>query len=258
MADSILLQNLNTADLTQLIKDGVKSQLKDFKETFNTHNPDELLTRTETCKFLQIDSSTLWHWTNKGKVIAYGIGNRRYYKKAELLESLKELITNDIVKLSENFEHLEKTTDDILQELSNSISKIDFEILAFPDIETVKKQIEDLKEFVYNEDGTYNKDNKAEFDKYKKLNKRLTGYKLSKNHYLVLCIEQLLKIAKANNWGLCKKNGFIYLYNGCYWSEINKESFQSFLGNVSSKMSYLNSLWQMLICQRQRLTKRMY
>ena len=91
MADSILLQNLNTADLTQLIKDGVKSQLKDFKETFNTHNPDELLTRTETCKFLQIDSSTLWAWTNKGKVLAYGIGNRRYYKKAELLQSLKPL-----------------------------------------------------------------------------------------------------------------------------------------------------------------------
>ena len=91
MQNSILLQNLNTADLTQLIKDGVKSQLKDFKETFNSHNPDELLTRTETCKFLQIDSSTLWHWTNKGKVKAYGIGNRRYYKKAELLESLKLL-----------------------------------------------------------------------------------------------------------------------------------------------------------------------
>jgi hypothetical protein len=91
MADSILLQNLNTADLTQLIKDGVKSQLNDFKENFNTQNPDELLTRTETCKYLQIDSSTLWHWTNKGKVKAYGIGNRRYYKKAELLESLKRL-----------------------------------------------------------------------------------------------------------------------------------------------------------------------
>ena len=35
-------------------------------------------------------------------------------------DNLKELITNDIVKLSENFEHLEKTTDDILQELSKS------------------------------------------------------------------------------------------------------------------------------------------
>tara|TARA_B110000091_G_scaffold143951_1_gene153713 strand:+ start:289 stop:570 length:282 start_codon:yes stop_codon:yes gene_type:complete len=89
MKDSIILQNLNTTDLTQLIKDGVKSQLENFKETLNTHNPDELLTREQTCKFLQIDSSTLWAWTNKGKVKAYGIGNRRYYKKAELLESLQ-------------------------------------------------------------------------------------------------------------------------------------------------------------------------
>ena len=91
MKDSIILQNLNTTDLTQLIKDGVKSQLEDFKETLNTHNPDELLTRDQTCKFLQIDSSTLWAWTNKCKVKAYGIGNRRYYKKAELLESLQQL-----------------------------------------------------------------------------------------------------------------------------------------------------------------------
>tara|TARA_B100000809_G_C14994134_1_gene479089 strand:- start:383 stop:664 length:282 start_codon:yes stop_codon:yes gene_type:complete len=91
MNESTLLQNVSPERLTELINNGVKSQLLDFKETFNTHNPDELLTRTETCKYLQIDSSTLWAWTNKGKVFAYGIGNRRYYKKAELLESLKPL-----------------------------------------------------------------------------------------------------------------------------------------------------------------------
>lgn len=91
MVNQILLQNVSPERLSELIKDGVKSQLEDFKKTFNTHNPDELLTRIETCKFLQIDSSTLWAWTNKGKVKAYGIANRRYYKKAELLESLKPL-----------------------------------------------------------------------------------------------------------------------------------------------------------------------
>jgi hypothetical protein len=91
MTDSILLQNVSPERLTELIKDCVKSQLEDFKKQINTHNPDELLTRSETCKFLQIDSSTLWTWTNKGKVKAYGIANRRYYKKAELLESLKPL-----------------------------------------------------------------------------------------------------------------------------------------------------------------------
>jgi len=91
MQNSILLQNINTADLTKLIKDGVRTQLQDFKKEISTHDPDELLTRTETCKYLQIDSSTLWHWTNKGRVIAYGIGNRRYYKKAELLKCLTPL-----------------------------------------------------------------------------------------------------------------------------------------------------------------------
>ena len=88
MQNSILLQNINTADLTKLIKDGVRTQLQDFKKEISTHDPDELLTRTETCKYLQIDSSTLWHWTNKGKVVAYAIANRRYYKKAELVECL--------------------------------------------------------------------------------------------------------------------------------------------------------------------------
>ena len=88
MVNSILLENLDAESLKELIKDGIKSQLEDFKETLNTQNPDELLTRDQTCTFLQINSTTLWHWTNKGKVKAYGIGNRRYYKKSELLESL--------------------------------------------------------------------------------------------------------------------------------------------------------------------------
>lgn len=89
MKNSILLQNVSPEALAELIKEGVKSQLDDFKKDLQTHNPDELLTREQTCEFLQIDSSTLWHWTNKGKVTAYGIGNRRYYKRAELLESIK-------------------------------------------------------------------------------------------------------------------------------------------------------------------------
>ena len=49
---------------------------------------DELLTRKQVCELLQIDSSTLWHWTKKGKVTCYGIANRRYYKRSELMQSL--------------------------------------------------------------------------------------------------------------------------------------------------------------------------
>ncbi len=85
---NLILTPISVDALTEKIALKTLEFLEQKKETKNTHNPDELLTREQTCDYLQIDSSTLWHWTNKGKVIAYGIGNRRYYKKAELLECL--------------------------------------------------------------------------------------------------------------------------------------------------------------------------
>jgi hypothetical protein len=88
MQNGILLQNVTPEDLTKLISDGIKGQISELKKLIDVQDPNELLSRDETCKFLQIDSSTLWHWTNKGRVKSYGIGNRRYYKKAELVESL--------------------------------------------------------------------------------------------------------------------------------------------------------------------------
>lgn len=77
--------------LAFLINESVKSQLENFKKSFQLPETDELMTRTQACEFLKIDSSTLWHWTNKGKVHSYGIANRRYYKKTELLNCLVPL-----------------------------------------------------------------------------------------------------------------------------------------------------------------------
>lgn len=78
--------------LSDLITESVKKQLQDFKTDLSKQQASEdLLTRDQACKFLKINSSTLWAWTNKGKVIAYGISNRRYYKRSELLECLTQL-----------------------------------------------------------------------------------------------------------------------------------------------------------------------
>ena len=78
--------------LTDQISEAVKTQLQQLKkELLNKDADDELLTRKEACKLLQINSSTLWHWTNKGKVTAYGIANRRYYKRSELMKDVKPL-----------------------------------------------------------------------------------------------------------------------------------------------------------------------
>ena len=87
--NAILLETLTVEQLQQLIGTSVKDGILELqKQLQDKDNSEELLTREETCKFLKIDSSTLWAWTNNGKVKAYGIGARRYYKRSELLECL--------------------------------------------------------------------------------------------------------------------------------------------------------------------------
>ncbi|WP_242133430.1 helix-turn-helix domain-containing protein [Aestuariivivens marinum] len=89
MKNSIILQDLSVEELQELIGTSVKKSVAELqKELESKKFTEELLSRDETCEFLKIDSSTLWSWTNKGKVRAYGIGSRRYYKRSELLECL--------------------------------------------------------------------------------------------------------------------------------------------------------------------------
>jgi hypothetical protein len=90
--NAILLQNLTVEQLQQLIGTSVRNGIIELqKELQSKDNSEELMTREETCQFLKIDSSTLWAWTNNGKVKAYGIGARRYYKKSEIMECLTQL-----------------------------------------------------------------------------------------------------------------------------------------------------------------------
>ena len=89
MTNSILLQELTPQQLGNLIDEKLVTRFEQMKKELNSKQAnDDLLTRDETCKFLKIDSSTLWAWTNKGKVKAYGIGARRYYKRSEILEAI--------------------------------------------------------------------------------------------------------------------------------------------------------------------------
>jgi len=60
--------------------------------------------------------------------------------------------------------------------------------------------------------------------------------KLRQDHYYVICINQILKVAKINRWGLCRNHAFIYIYNGAFWKQLDKETLQKFLGNAAEKM----------------------
>ena len=93
MANAIMVHNLDVQQLKEIINTTVKNQLSDVFEALKREKNETLLTREETYRLLKIDSTTLWYWTRDGKLKCYAIGNRRYYKKSEVLECLTLLKT---------------------------------------------------------------------------------------------------------------------------------------------------------------------
>ena len=70
---------------------GVQIQIDQLKKEFQPKEPTEYLTRHEVKKLLNVDLSTIWNWQKKGKLKAYGIGSRVYYKRHEVEQSIKPL-----------------------------------------------------------------------------------------------------------------------------------------------------------------------
>jgi putative DNA primase/helicase len=105
-------------------------------------------------------------------------------------------ISNEVEKLLKKTEVIPHA--EILNHLIRQFDQLDFEVLANP----------------------HNSEN----------------FKLNTKHYLVLSIENTLLFAEKNRWGLCKNHDFIYLYNGTFWAQIDKETFQKFLGEAAEKM----------------------
>ena len=110
---------------------------------------------------------------------------------------------------------------EILHQLIEQFEPLDFEVLAFPQAEKLRQHLEKAAP------GS---------EQAKDIQRQLDKLKLNLKHYLVLSIENALLFAEKNRWGLCKNHDFIYLYNGTFWAEIDKETFQKFLGEAAEQM----------------------
>ncbi|MGQ8335812.1 helix-turn-helix domain-containing protein [Sunxiuqinia sp. A32] len=85
----ILVLELTPQELKEMIHITVKAALSEFKEELRPKEPEELLTRKEVVKLLQISLTTLYHWTRDGKLKQYKTGGKVYYKKNEVLTALE-------------------------------------------------------------------------------------------------------------------------------------------------------------------------
>lgn len=77
-------------ELADTILSGVDSKLKEFFKKYDLSEKDkeELLTVDETLKLLKCSKQALWNWRKNGILPSYRLGNRVYYKKADILAKL--------------------------------------------------------------------------------------------------------------------------------------------------------------------------
>ncbi len=57
-----------------------------------------------------------------------------------------------------------------------------------------------------------------------------------KKHYIICVVEEILRLAKVHNFGLCRKLDFFYTYNGLYWNLLDPGELKNFLGKAAEKM----------------------
>lgn len=78
-------------EVNQPVLDVIQEGFDELKRQFQPKEPVELLTRNEVKDLLKVDLSTVHNWTKRGKLKAYGLGNRVYYKRSEVEEAIKPL-----------------------------------------------------------------------------------------------------------------------------------------------------------------------
>jgi excisionase family DNA binding protein len=84
---SIQLLNITTNDLTNLIKEGIKSEISELKKVLNAESLESPhLTRRQAAAFFGVSLNCINDWTRKGILRAYKVGQRTYFKRSELMQ----------------------------------------------------------------------------------------------------------------------------------------------------------------------------
>lgn len=121
--------------------------------------------------------------------------------------------------------------DLLLKQLLEQIKPIDFKSIAFPQVVSLRDKIEEEIK-----DRSLSKEEQESDPGLIVLKSQIEEFKLNQKHFLIITVDQVLKTAVDNNWGLCKKDDFIYVYNGAFWSEIEKDVLAKFLGEAAEKL----------------------
>lgn len=113
-----------------------------------------------------------------------------------------------------------KNAEEILNGIKQFVVKIDFTLLVYPEAETLKTRLTETQDA----------------EEKETINKRLSKFRVTERQKYVCIIDELLSLAAINNYGLAKNGAFIYLYNGRYWEELDKNLIANYLGEIAEDM----------------------
>jgi len=77
------IENLEASKIVECFK-ALESQIKELRREYQPKQPTKLMTRSEVKDFFSITLLTVTNWTKKGILKPYKVGNRVYYKRAEI------------------------------------------------------------------------------------------------------------------------------------------------------------------------------
>lgn len=113
----------------------------------------------------------------------------------------------------------ELTSEHIFNDILYNIPAKDFRAEAFPEVTKLYKEYESAKE-----------------DEKEEIQKKILKFKVQNKHYIVIVIDEVLKISEQKKLNICLHNSSTYLYNGKNWENVEEQKMRSFLGKCAQKM----------------------
>ena len=89
MESTIILTQISKEQLIDILSSCVREELKKHNST-SENSTEELLKIEDAVKLLRVSKVTLYKWRKKGILPYYRISSRIYFKKHELLETIKK------------------------------------------------------------------------------------------------------------------------------------------------------------------------
>ena len=84
----VKIVQLSVEELKQIVQAACQEVVQ---LTAAQRNPQDLITRQELAEWLKIDLSTIHNWKKTGKIKAYQLGNRVYFRRSEVETAIQRI-----------------------------------------------------------------------------------------------------------------------------------------------------------------------